>query len=49
MIDKGFIFGLAMGMLGGMILIKNCKETSQLYDKGQKAIEKVMKKTKNNE
>ena len=42
--NKEFFLGLALGMLGGALIVTNCRQAKELIEKGQKEIKKKIKK-----
>ena len=44
--NKEFLFGLALGMLGGALIVTNCRQAKELVEMGQREIKKKIKKAK---
>ena len=45
--DKEFFWGLALGMIGGALIVTNCRQAKELVEKGQKEITRQIKKSAN--
>ena len=46
--NKDFFLGLAIGMIGGALIITNCRQAKELVETGQKEIKKKIIKAKKN-
>ena len=44
--NKEFFLGVALGMLGGALVVINCRQAKELVEMGQKEIKKKLKKAK---
>ena len=44
--NKEFFMGLALGMIGGALIVVNSKKAKDLIEKGQKEVTKQIKKAK---
>lgn len=45
---EGLIVGIAVGIVAGAILVKNCPQAKKLLDDGEKQIKKEINKIKKN-
>lgn len=43
--NKQFLIGLALGMVGGALVVVNSKKAKDIVEKGQQEVKKQIKKT----